>query len=104
MITFKLGVEVNNVDRKVFHAINGVDQIFSKFGYKTVVTSITDGKHSKGSLHYHGLAVDFRIYHVPSIEQQNRIHSEIEKLLGSDFDVILEKNHIHVEYDIKLSL
>lgn len=102
MITFKLGVKVENVSRLMFHAINLVDKIYEKYGYRTVVTSITDGKHSIGSLHYKGFAVDFRTYHIPSYEQQQAIAKEIDKILGENFDVVLEGNHIHIEYDDKL--
>lgn len=65
-----------------------------------VVTSILDGVHSTRSLHYKGLAFDMRI-HIYSQSVVKSIMEELEYLLGKNYDVVLEKDHIHVEYDPK---
>jgi len=58
------------------------------------VTSIRDGNHSDGSLHYDGLAFDIR--------PNTRISvSSIKEALGKGWDVVDESNHIHCEYDPK---
>lgn len=67
-------------------------------GQEAVVTSVLDGVHSKNSLHYVGKAFDLRIW----IYTEEQIHLMVENLksnLGSDYDIILEEDHIHVEYD-----
>lgn len=57
------------------------------------ITSIRDGNHSDGSLHYDGLAFDFR---------PGKAHMlVIKKALGKGWDVVDEGNHIHCEYDPK---
>lgn len=61
-----------------------------------MVTSIQEGNHSAGSLHYMdpGDAFDFRAGGVPL--------GEIEKAAGKDFDVVPSTaGAIHVEYDPK---
>ena len=63
-----------------------------------LITSCTDGKHSKGSRHYVGCAVDFRTRYL-SEEQKDAIFSDLIRWLGDQFDVILEPTHLHIEFD-----
>lgn len=72
--------------------------IWRKYGQEVVVTSARDGIHSVGSLHYYGYAVDLRTRYfddhvIPQVAQDLRLE------LGSDYQVVVEGNHIHVEYD-----
>lgn len=71
------------------------DQVYDDFGLDFVITSVCDGKHSDTSLHYVGYAFDCRIYQ--SIDN-DKIVKEIKRRLNIDYDVILEGNHIHVEF------
>jgi hypothetical protein len=61
-----------------------------------VITSTSDGKHMKNSKHYDVPcnAFDVRIWDI-----LRRVTTHMSRILGPDFDVILEKDHIHVEYD-----
>lgn len=66
------------------------------------ITSIDDSRHSRGSLHYKGRAFDLRTRHMAggyTGSQAKRITAKIKSRLGKEFDVILEGNHIHLEYD-----
>lgn len=68
------------------------------WGEPLTITSTTDGKHMAGSKHYdvpHN-AEDVRFPHKLRIYLQ-RLRTE----LGEDFDVVLEKDHIHIEHDPK---
>jgi len=60
------------------------------------VTSLAESRHGKGSRHYSGLAVDLRIWDLKSPAVACK---EIAGRLGLEFDVVLEKDHIHIEYD-----
>lgn len=62
------------------------------------VTSVNDGKHGHGSLHPHGKAIDLRRWNVP---QPHLMLQAIRASLPKDFDVILEYDHFHIEYDPK---
>lgn len=78
-----------------------VDSAFRRVGgTDAVLTSVIDGKHKVGSLHYKGLACDFRISQVLP-ETLKRIEAEIRLSLSEEFDVVLEKDHLHIEFDPK---
>ena len=66
------------------------------FPLDTFITSIREGNHSPGSLHYRGDAFDIR--NNSSIKLK-----ELRHAAGADFDVIQEGDHIHIEYDPKTS-
>jgi hypothetical protein len=67
-------------------------------GKPATITSAREGNHSENSLHYTGEAIDLRIWYLTP--RQRRIYvDDLKWVLGDDFDVVLEKNHIHVEYD-----
>lgn len=68
------------------------------FGRECIVTSARDGTHSEHSLHYEGRAMDIRTRDQPEAEIQV-CASWLRARLGPDFDVVVEKTHIHVEFD-----
>ena len=70
-----------------------VAALYGKKGFNFYVTSIQEGTHSPGSLHYCGMAFDFW--------GQGAKISEVKTTLGKDWDVIDEGNHYHAEYDPK---
>lgn len=61
-----------------------------------VVTSGNDGHHMTNSLHYRGLAVDLRTRDFTDV-----FASLLRAYLGKDYDVVVERDHLHVELDIK---
>lgn len=71
------------------------------------ITSTTDGKHMEGSKHYTGNAIDVGIrssstFQFFSKAIQIALVAAIKAVLGADYDVVLESDHIHVEYDPKV--
>ena len=50
------------------------------------------------SYHYQDLAYDIRITSLTK-EQQGLFHANLAHRHGSDYDVLLKKNHIHIEFD-----
>lgn len=72
---------------------------------KPVITSGNDSRHSKGSLHFVGRALDFRGRNI-SDGQGHALARAVSERLGPNFDVIFEidgrnpaNNHLHVEFD-----
>jgi len=76
------------------------EQIYKKHVKDLVITSLNDGIHSDGSLHYEGNGVDLRT-NFWSNEEAKIVADELRAALHDDYDVVLESNHIHLEYDPK---
>lgn len=60
-----------------------------------------DGVHKPTSFHYKGQAVDLRVRDVKITEVDKRFVPAVKFLLGSDYDVVWEGDHVHIEYDPK---
>ena len=96
----KDGVKIANMKPQLILGIMCAMDIYRKHGQELVITSLDDSVHGKDTLHGQGLAVDFRTnYFIP--EEAKKVCYEISIRLGKDFDVVLEKDHIHLEYDVK---
>jgi len=76
------------------------EQVYRDVDTELVITSVIDGKHALGSLHYTGSAVDLRIRNLPDGEAE-RVRDHIAERLGNDFDAVLERDHIHLEFQPK---
>lgn len=63
-----------------------------------IVTSANDGTHMSDSKHYSGDALDFRVWGFQEAQIQAVVNM-IQRVLGDDYDVVNEYDHIHVEYD-----
>ncbi len=75
-----------------------IHQVYRDHEETLVITSGTDGRHMEGSLHYVGLAFDFRTRTVHPNDRM-ALTASLQAALGDEFDVILESDHIHCEYD-----
>lgn len=75
--------------------------------HEPTCTSANDGKHMEGSKHYSDEALDIRIWQMVTKEYPDARDAPLVKQaarrlqikLGEDYDVVVEKDHIHVEYD-----
>ena len=104
MLILKTGVtgycETGCVRPQIWDAMAIAEKVFKDFGYDCIVTSLCDGKHSRNSKHYEGNAMDLRTRHLKDGEAE-RITELLANRLGVKYDVILEGNHIHAEFDPK---
>lgn len=115
-LEFKQGVRVRTWNKHLTKIINGlVATAPDLYDNVVVCTSINDGQHMLGSLHYQDLAVDIRTHANPdgslrpgAIVDQTNINrvavdwcDELQVWLGPSYQVIYEphKVHIHIEYD-----
>jgi hypothetical protein len=93
----KAGVDISRLERNTRRSLTVVDSIFDdEIGF-FVITSTYEGNHSAGSLHYANQAYDVRW---PAVNG-HKIFRRIQKALGPKFDVVKERDHIHIEYDPK---
>ena len=83
---------------KALHAIER--EHLRVVGRHAIITSGRDGTHRPDSLHYSGNAVDIRSRDL-SVEKKYLLASALKTALGIRFDVIVEHDHIHIEYDPK---
>lgn len=104
LVKVKEGVQFKHVDALLFVCCLCVSMVYRKRGIEPVLTSASDGTHQKGSLHYSGLAWDFRVWGLPdpgptAKELQSCLarHSSYWQVVYGDADHL---DHIHVEYDI----
>ena len=101
MIQIKGGVSILGLDPKMILALIIADQIYSDHNInECVLTSATDSKHSEHSHHLKGLAIDLRTNNI-DINMRQPIVNVLQKALGSQYQVIFEVDHIHVEFDPK---
>lgn len=103
MIYFKnaVGIIPEELNTEVFlEMLRVAEQVYIDFGQDAWVTSIMDGVHRPMSKHYSGEAIDLRIWFFRD-EEKDLVAYELQQRLGEDYDVVLESDHIHVEYDPK---
>ena len=92
-VWYKQGV-LGNLQQVTRKGLGRVAILYETGGAELFITSLRDGNHAAGSLHYDGLAFDMRDN--PKYQIQ-----EIRKTLGPGWDIVSEKDHIHCEYDPK---
>ncbi len=96
----KKSVSLKGLQPQILVAVMVANEVYKKYGKDLVITSVNDSKHGEGSLHYKGFAIDTRIFYFPK-GVAKKVRDEIASRLGDEFDVVLEKDHIHIEYDPK---
>ena len=74
---------------------------YADAGKPMTLTSGIEGRHSRGSKHYCGHAIDLRTRH---LDDPIAVTNQIKAALGADYDVVLESDHLHIEYDPKDAL
>lgn len=93
----KSDVKVTGLRPELLLAVMVANGVYRQNGHEMTITSLLDGRHSKTSLHYTGCAVDLRIRDLaPSTIEV--ISDEIRHRLTSDYDVLREPDHIHIEF------
>lgn len=96
----KEGVKLNGLQPQIVLAMQIVNSIYNKNLHELVITSVSDGLHKQDSKHYQGMGFDCRTKEIKGRRSLD-ILNDCRDALGDDFDVILEKDHLHVEYDPK---
>jgi len=86
-------------------AMQAMDEAYKECTAKElIITSANDARHSATSLHYSGAAFDCRTTSAGiSTEDQEKIKAVFKDKVGhsTDFDCVIESDHIHVEYQPK---
>ena len=95
----KAGVNLKGVQGVMFHAAVIAEAVYRQYGTELVITSANDGKHGDKTLHHKGLALDLRTWTLNGREVM--VVQSLKNALGSDYDVVLERDHLHIEVSDK---
>ena len=101
-IVFKNKVKIPLLTEPILYAMMKILSIWKWDDKTPVITSMNDGVHMRKSLHYENLAFDLRTYYFKGGyqgDEAKEFHKDLKEALGPDWDVLLEKTHIHVEFD-----
>lgn len=93
----KTGVSIAGLNPCMRRALIECDRVMKKYGVDFVITSGLEGVHSAGSLHYYGFAIDAR-----TRDLEDNLQSAYTELKASllEYDVVLERTHLHIENEI----
>jgi hypothetical protein len=100
VISIKPGAKLAGLQPEMVLALVVADQVYGGFDASLVVTEGTGGQHMVGSLHSSGFAVDLRTSNVRDTALQG-LGEELKRRLGENYDVVVEHDHAHVEFDPK---
>jgi len=96
----KDNVRFKDCKQAILIATMVAQSVYESHGYEFIITSWNDSNHMAKSLHYSDCAFDCRTRHLKEGDAK-KIRDEIDSALPSGFDVVLEKDHIHIEADLK---
>jgi len=98
-------VRLAGIKPEIILALMLIEPVFNKYGIDLVITAGTeqyypDGRkiHMTGSLHDTGYAVDLRSRDVPDA-CWTKFTSDLKASLTSEYDLLYEENHFHLEFD-----
>ena len=103
------GVSLNGIHPEIVIGIMVMNSCYERLGFEMHLTSICDGKHGYGSLHFCGYAADsdgIKLDGTPaSVDELGDIADEMRGALTAEFDIVhgdsVHQSHIHVEYQPK---
>jgi len=100
-LRFKEGVSPDQLTKEGLWAAVVADRVhYTLTGTSAVITETNGSKHRvPNSAHYRGDAVDIRIWYTDGENSTDEFVEAMQDELGEHYDVILEKDHIHVEWD-----
>lgn len=102
-VFFAAGVRFDGVKTETLAGIMVASFVYFRHGHAcTVVKLVTEnpGVQRLRTAHDQGLAADLRSSMIPK-DKLSRMVLSLKDALGSDYDVVLEKDHIHMEFQPK---
>ena len=103
MLFLKAGVRIAGMRPEILLAAVAAERCTKKRGTTSRSRPAWTATHMAGSLHYAGAAIDVRTRDIALADVQKLI-ARIKTCLGDDFDVMLEVDHVHIEFQQKQAL
>lgn len=91
----KSNVNLRGLHKEMWLALPIIRKVYTNQIAILIITSGLDGKHKNNSLHYEGKAIDLRRWELENAWKAVLI---MQRSLGKNYRVFLERTHIHVEY------
>jgi hypothetical protein len=88
-------VDPSSLKPQLLLALIIAEQVYQEENIELVITSLNDAIHMETSLHYDGGAADLRSY---TLSDPPKTAAKIKARLNKHFDVVVESDHIHMEY------
>lgn len=98
-LKLKSDVKVTGLRPEMLLALVVASDVYQRHDHDLTITSLLDGAHSRTSLHYAGCAADLRTVaaNIPK-STIDSIAADIRKALTGDYDVVVERDHLHLEF------
>jgi hypothetical protein len=100
MIRFGAGVYCHLFRLEIALVLHHASHWAAISGVIVDVNSLADRQHSAGTLHTFDLAVDLDTAG-DRREHLVRLHGYLARVLPPEYDVVLEADHVHVEWDAR---
>lgn len=97
-------VNILGLEPVMFSALKTIElccKIANGDSYEITITSARDGSHMKNSHHYVGLAIDIRSRDMSNVTDSAKWIDKFLNINGKSFDIVIENDHIHIEFDKK---
>ena len=94
----KNDVLVSGVQPEILLCLMIIEPLFEDHGVNMVITSCRDGEHSQNSKHKLGCAVDIRSRELDDADKVSLAQS-IRAALTSEYFVLLEDDHFHIQFN-----
>jgi len=91
--------ELGNLQYEMRAAYSSYGKRMRYLGGVPEITSGREGSHGDSSYHYVGYALDFSIEGL-SLSDQRLLITNMGDDLGELYDIVLESDHVHVEFDV----
>lgn len=98
-IQLKSNIDVRGVQSELLVGLLVAEGVYAEYDVDLIITEITGGHHSKHSVHAFGFAADLRTWNLPAGTDLQEVTDKIQERLNDQYDVVLETDHIHIEFD-----
>lgn len=100
MLRFKEGVYSHRFPLEIALVLHHAAVWSTLTGIGAVVNALADSQHQANSLHAWDLAVDLDT-DGDRLAQLLQLHGYLARNLSGEYDVVLEDDHVHVEWDAR---